>query len=109
MTSRPLRAFGAVVAFLSVCALGGALLERRVGAQSAADEGQFRDSLKSFTSVYALVEQNYADPIDGDKVDTAIYDGAIPGMLIRTRIFTIPSPTPRCARTSTAATTAWAC
>ncbi len=42
---------------------------------------QLRDNLKSFTNVYALVEQNYAEPIDGDKADTVIYDGAIPGML----------------------------
>jgi carboxyl-terminal processing protease len=27
------------------------------------------------------VEQNYAEPIQGDKADGAIYDGAIPGML----------------------------
>jgi carboxyl-terminal processing protease len=67
--------------FLAVCAAAGELFENRVGAQSAADEGQFRDSLKSFTSVYSLVEQNYADPLKGDKADTAIYDGAIPGML----------------------------
>ena len=45
------------------------------------DESQLRDSLKSFTNVYALVEQNYAEPIAGDKADAAIYDGAIPGML----------------------------
>ncbi len=31
--------------------------------------------------MYAVVEQNYAEPINGDKADTAIYDGAIPGML----------------------------
>ena len=36
---------------------------------------------KSFTNVYAIVEQNYAEPITGDKADMAIYDGAIPGML----------------------------
>jgi carboxyl-terminal processing protease len=59
----------------------GTLFQGKVGAQSAADESQFRDSLKAFTSVYALVEQNYALPIHGDKADTAIYDGAIPGML----------------------------
>jgi carboxyl-terminal processing protease len=52
-----------------------------VGAQSSEDESKLRDSLKSFTSVYALVEQNYAEPIEGDKADLAIYDGAIPGML----------------------------
>jgi carboxyl-terminal processing protease len=56
-------------------------LQRKVGAESSADESQLRDSLKSFTNVYALVEQNYAEPINGDKADTAIYDGAIPGML----------------------------
>jgi carboxyl-terminal processing protease len=52
-----------------------------VGAQSSEDESQLRDSLKSFTNVYALVEQNYAEPINGDRADAAIYDGAIPGML----------------------------
>ncbi len=36
---------------------------------------------QSFADVYSLVEQNYAEPINGDKADTAIYDGAIPGML----------------------------
>src|SRR5580704_14987809 len=35
-------------------------------------------SLKSFTSVYGLIEQNFADKVDPDK---AIYKGAIPGML----------------------------
>lgn len=40
-----------------------------------------RDSLRAFTSVYSIVEQNYADPITGDKVGKVIYDGAIPGML----------------------------
>jgi carboxyl-terminal processing protease len=56
-------------------------MQRKVGAQSSQDESQIRDSLKTFTDVYALVEQNYAEPINGEKADTAIYDGAIPGML----------------------------
>jgi carboxyl-terminal processing protease len=81
MTPRARRAFFTVVLFFSVCAVVGSVLQRKVGAQSSADESQLRDSLKSFTSVYALVEQNYAEPISGDKADTAIYDGAIPGML----------------------------
>jgi carboxyl-terminal processing protease len=81
MTPRARRALFSVVLFLSVCALAGSLMQRRVGAQSSADESQLRDSLKSFTNVYALVEQNYAEPINGDKADAAIYDGAIPGML----------------------------
>jgi carboxyl-terminal processing protease len=81
MTPRARRAFFTVVLFFSVCAVVGSVLQRKVGAQSSADESQLRDSLKSFDSVYALVEQNYAEPISGDKADTAIYDGAIPGML----------------------------
>jgi len=81
MTSRARRAFFTVVIFFAVCAFAGSVLQRRVGAQSSADESQLRDSLKSFTNVYALVEQNYAEPINADKAEIAIYDGAIPGML----------------------------
>src|SRR3984885_14056504 len=81
MTPRARRALFTVVLFFSVCAVVGSLMQRRVGAQSSEDESQLRDSLKSFTNVYALVEQNYAEPIQGDKADAAIYDGAIPGML----------------------------
>jgi carboxyl-terminal processing protease len=81
MNLRARRALLAVVLFFAVCAVAGSLLQSRVGAQSSADESQIRDSLKSFTNVYSLVEQNYAEPINGDKADTAIYDGAIPGML----------------------------
>jgi carboxyl-terminal processing protease len=81
MTPRARRALFTVVLFFAVCAVVGSVLQRKVGAESSADESQLRDSLKSFTNVYALVEQNYAEPINGDKADTAIYDGAIPGML----------------------------
>jgi carboxyl-terminal processing protease len=82
MTPRARRALFSLVLFFSVCAVVGSLLQGRVGAQSsAADESQLRDNLKEFTNVYALVEQNYAEPITGDKADTVIYDGAIPGML----------------------------
>jgi carboxyl-terminal processing protease len=81
MTPRARRALFTVVLFFSVCAVVGSVLQRKVGAQSSADESQLRDSLKNFTDIYAQVEQNYADPIAGDKADVAIYDGAIPGML----------------------------
>jgi carboxyl-terminal processing protease len=81
MTPRARRALFTLVLFFAVCAVAGTLLQRRVGAQSSEDESQIRDSLKAFTNVYALVEQNYAEPINGDKADAAIYDGAIPGML----------------------------
>jgi carboxyl-terminal processing protease len=81
MSPRARRALFTVVLFFAVCAVVGSMLQRRVGAQSATDESQLRDNLKSFTNVYALVEKNYAEPITGDKADLAIYDGAIPGML----------------------------
>jgi carboxyl-terminal processing protease len=81
ISPRARRALFALAVFFTVCAVAGSFLERRVGAQSSQDESQLRDSLKTFTDVYALVEQNYAEPISGDKADEAIYDGAIPGML----------------------------
>jgi carboxyl-terminal processing protease len=81
MTSPARRALFSLIVFFAVCAVAGTFLQRRVGAQSSQDESQIRDNLKSFTDVYAIVEQNYAEPIQGDKADAAIYDGAIPGML----------------------------
>ena len=81
MTPPARRAIFSLIVFFAVCAVAGTFLQRRVGAQSSQDESQIRDSLKSFTDVYAVVEQNYAEPIQGDKADAAIYDGAIPGML----------------------------
>jgi len=81
MNPRARRALFTLILFFAVCAVVGSVLQRKVGAQSSEDESQIRDSLKSFTNVYALVEQNYAEPIQGDKADIAIYDGAIPGML----------------------------
>ena len=45
---------------------------------TAAGATDMQDSVKSFTQVLTVVQQNYAVPIDTDK---AIYDGAIPGML----------------------------
>src|SRR5580658_4104569 len=81
MTPRARRALFTLALFFTVCALVGSVMQRKVGAQSSQDESQIRDSLNTFASVYAIVEQNYAEPIHGDKADTAIYDGAIPGML----------------------------
>ena len=76
MTPRARRALFTVVLFFSVCAIVGSMLQKRVGAQSSEDESQLRDSLKSFTNVYALVEQNYAEPIQGDKADAARFTTA---------------------------------
>src|SRR5436305_1142739 len=41
-------------------------------------DSDVNQSLKQFTEVYDIVEQNYAEPVDPSK---AIYNGAIPGML----------------------------
>jgi carboxyl-terminal processing protease len=81
MASRTRRALFSLTLFLATCAVLGSLISQKVAAQSASDESTLRDSLHEFTNVYALVEQNYAEPLSQDKVDKAIYDGAIPGML----------------------------
>jgi carboxyl-terminal processing protease len=81
MASRTRRALFSLTLFLATCAVVGSLISQKVAAQSASDESTLRDSLHEFTNVYSLVEQNYADQLDQDKVDKAIYDGAIPGML----------------------------
>src|ERR1700743_81298 len=81
MASRTRRAFFSATLFLGTCALLGSLINQKVAAQSASDESTLRDSLHSFTNVYSLVEKNYAEPMNTDKTDKAIYDGAIPGML----------------------------
>lgn len=81
MVPRTRRALFLLTLFLASCAVLGTLINQKVAAQSATDESTLRDSLHSFTDVYALVEQNYAEHLDSDKVDKAIYDGAIPGML----------------------------
>ena len=75
------RAFFSVTLFLATCAVLGSLINQKVAAQSATDESTLRDSLHEFTDVYSIIEQNYAEPLDAEKVDKAIYDGAIPGML----------------------------
>jgi carboxyl-terminal processing protease len=81
MASRTRRALFSLTLFLATCAVVGSLISQKVAAQSATDESTLRDSLHEFTNVYSLVEQNYAEPLNEDKIDKAIYDGAIPGML----------------------------
>jgi len=81
MAPRTRRALFSVTLFLASCALLGSFINKKVAAQSASDESTLRDSLHQFTDIYALVEQNYAEPLTPNKVDRVIYDGAIPGML----------------------------
>src|SRR4051795_48535 len=68
-----------VVCFLITCGFLGILFAQRSGQQSSmTGDSDVKDSLKQFTDVYSLVEDNYAEPVNPDK---AIYNGAIPGML----------------------------
>ncbi len=68
-----------VVFFLLACGFLGILFAQRTGQQSSiTGDSDVKDSLKDFTDVYSIVEENYAEPVNPDK---AIYNGAIPGML----------------------------
>jgi carboxyl-terminal processing protease len=81
MAPRTRRALFSVTLVLASCAVLGSFISQKVAAQSSSDESTLRDSLHEFTDVYSIVEQNYAEPLDQEKTDKAIYDGAIPGML----------------------------
>jgi carboxyl-terminal processing protease len=81
MSPRTRRSLFSATLFLAVCGLAGMAANQRLGAQSASDESTLRDSLHKFTDVYAVVEDNYATPLDKDQIDKSIYDGAIPAML----------------------------
>jgi carboxyl-terminal processing protease len=68
-----------VVFVLIICGfLGMVFAQKSTPAPLPGGDSDIRDSLKTFTSVYDVVEQNYAEPVNADK---AIYNGAIPGML----------------------------
>jgi carboxyl-terminal processing protease len=50
----------------------------RVAAATAGPEEELKTSIKQFTKVYEVVENNFADKVTSDK---GVYKGAIPGML----------------------------
>jgi carboxyl-terminal processing protease len=52
--------------------------QRLAVSTSSGGDGDIRDSVRSFSDVYKVVQENYAEPVNPDK---AIYNGAIPGML----------------------------
>src|SRR5580765_999862 len=73
------RSFLLFLSTIAICAVLGGVYGPRVEVASAAsDDDSIRASFKSFTKVYSLVEEDFADPVNPDK---AIYKGAIPGML----------------------------
>jgi len=63
---------------LVVCSLLGGLFGPSSRVAAAAGEDDLRESVRAFTAVFHLIEENYADKLNPD---TAIYAGAIPGML----------------------------
>src|ERR1041384_3627495 len=67
-----------IISVILICGCLGAVFGQRIGSGSQGSDNDVRDSLRSFTQVYARGEQNYAEPVSADK---AIYNGAIPGML----------------------------
>ncbi len=68
-----------VVFVLVTCGFLGMLFGQKINPAAARGaDSDIRDSLRQFTTVYDVVEQNYAEPVNADK---AIYNGAIPGML----------------------------
>ena len=78
MASSSRRSLFAVVLFLAICGCLGVLFAQKNPDVAPSSDSDVRTSLKEFTQVYSIVEQNYAEPVDPDK---AIYNGAIPGML----------------------------
>src|SRR3954468_16700038 len=78
-SARPLRSLFFISIVILICGALGGVFGQRIGASSGASDGNdVSDSLRNFSTVYDLVEQNYAEPVNPDK---AIYNGAIPGML----------------------------
>src|SRR6516165_9914937 len=78
MSSSSRRSAIAIISVILVCGCVGMLFGQRLSPTSTTNEGDVRDSVRSFTEVYQVVQQNYAEPVNPDK---AIYNGAIPGML----------------------------
>ena len=74
------RSLWIVPAIVAMCAILGGILghERVSAATAAASEDEVKSSLRTFTKVLNLVEQNAAESLDTSR---AIYKGAIPGML----------------------------
>lgn len=72
------RSFLIAPVIIFVCSiLGGMYGPHVAGASAATSEDEIRQSLRSFTKVLNVVEENFADRVGPEKT---IYKGAIPGM-----------------------------
>lgn len=64
--------------FIAICSIAFGVFASKGVSAATTPEDPVSQSMKSFTKIYDLVEQNFADTVKPDK---AIYKGAIPGML----------------------------
>ncbi|MBC8165998.1 MAG: S41 family peptidase, partial [Bryobacteraceae bacterium] len=72
------RSFWIAPAIVFFCSLAGGIFGPGItGASAASSEDDIKQSLRSFTKVLNVVEENFAEKVTPDK---AIYKGAIPGM-----------------------------
>src|SRR5580704_3152384 len=79
MFSSTRRSVIVVITVILACGCVGMVFGQRLTSNTASvGDGDMRDSVRSFTEVYEVVQRNYAEPVNPDK---AIYNGAIPGML----------------------------
>jgi carboxyl-terminal processing protease len=79
--ARQVRPLILAVLVVVLCSLIGGIVGpglTGVSAAATAPEEDLKTSIKQFTTVYQLVENNFADKVSADK---GIYKGAIPGML----------------------------
>jgi carboxyl-terminal processing protease len=79
--TRQVRPFLLAILVVLLCSLIGGVFGpglTGVSAAAAPPEEDIKTSIKQFTKVYEVVENNYADKVTADK---GIYKGAIPGML----------------------------
>ena len=78
MASSPRRSALVILAVILACGFVGMLFGQRLNTSATPPDSDIRESVRSFTQVYEVVQQNYAETVNPDK---AIYNGAIPGML----------------------------
>ncbi|HSB13641.1 MAG TPA: S41 family peptidase [Bryobacteraceae bacterium] len=80
MTSRRRHLFFVPLIVVLSTLLGGVFGPGLTGVSAASpqEQDEIQASVRSFSRLYAVVEQNFAEPLDPDK---AVYNGAIPGML----------------------------
>ncbi|MGA2371699.1 MAG: S41 family peptidase [Candidatus Korobacteraceae bacterium] len=80
MASSSRRSAVLILSIVLACGCLGMVFGQRLtsSASSSSGDNDVRDSLKTFSDVYRVVQENYAEPVSPDK---SIYNGAIPGML----------------------------